>query len=212
MTLNLDQMDLTTLQDLQRGLDAAAKAGKIMAEAGFEPTFAVSEHLPLMTVPPIGSLAVKAPATVGAMHLSSRRADLVKDGPRERTTQSEPAAEVQPSPLDAVALPDAPPPASGQEEPEQKPLAAAPTLAAGDPAASPILGQNYTEADATWAVMTYVDQVEAGAKVHEAYAVIAAKLGRTSAAIRSRLYGAWAPLVAAEKARRAAATSGAQAP
>lgn len=226
--MNLEQMDLTNLQTLQRGLVAAEKAGKIMIEAGFEPTFAISDRAPLMTVPPIGAAHAAPQITAQITHDKPRDPPRIcKDGPRldqgriaalERLAKElhgdpapaiETTAEGHSSPLDPVALTDASPPASGQEEPAPKQTADAPKLAAGDdPAASPAqraLAPVYTEEDTAIAIAMHLDLQEQGEKLATIFEMIGKRLGRNASAIKTQFYGAWADALSDERVRRAAA-------
>lgn len=242
--MNLDQMKLTDLDTLATQIGSLIKAGTILTEAGFDPSFAVPPWAPALTVPPIGGALpypVQLPAGQMAQDKPHDPPRICKDGPRleqdysaalERLAQElnddpapaiEPTAEVKPSPLDPVALPDASPPASGQEEPAPKQTADAPRLAAGDdPAASETTPHKatepptglisdtlkpapYTEAETQWAISTFVDMIEGGSLQEAAIKTIALKLNRTPDAIKNRLHTGWKRRVQEEKDTRAKA-------
>lgn len=200
--MNLESLTKTDLATLRDQLSAAAEAGDILAEAGLIPTFAISGTRPLMTVPPIGAMPVRAvQASVGALALTPRRPGLVKDGPRERPTESEPSTEAIPTADDAPAVQEEPAPTENAPRPAPKQVAPEKTA------------PRYTPVEMHKAVTMLCDMVEAGSGKMTAYEAIGAALNRSpeSVAMKFRTEE-WAKTYSAEAARRAAASTPAAPP
>ena len=200
--MNLESLTMTDLAVLRDHLSAAAEAGDILAEAGLIPTFAISDTRPLLTVPPIGAMPVRAvQASVGALALTPRRNGLVKDGPRERPTESEPATEAAPP----AAVPTADDAPAVQDEP-------APTENAPRPAPKQVAPENtaprYTPVEMHKAVTMLCDMVEAGSGKMTAYEAIGAALDRSPESVAMKFRSPdWARAYSDEAARRAALSS-----
>lgn len=186
--MNLESLTMTDLAALRDHLSAAAEAGDILAAAGLIPTFAIRDTRPLLTVPPIGAMPVRVvQASVGALALTPRRNGLVKEGPRERPTESEPATEA--APPAAAPTENAPRPAPKQVAPEKT-------------------APRYTPVEMHKAVTMLCDMVEAGSGKMTAYEAIGAALDRSPESVAMKFRSPdWARAYSDEAARRAALPS-----